>query len=87
MKFSFRIPKKKKGYYIDPRGYYRYSNSNRLVHRHIAAKHVVKRRLKFGEVVHHKNGNKLDNRISNLQVMTWDAHNKLHQKQWEKKRG
>ena len=78
--------KKKEGCYIDHRGYYRYSNSDRLVHRHIAAKYVVKRKLRFNEVVHHKNGNKLDNRPSNLQVMTQGAHHRLHQKQWEKER-
>lgn len=31
-----------------------------------------------GKVVHHKNGDKLDNRIENLQIMTMAEHNKIH---------
>jgi hypothetical protein len=33
-----------------------------------------------GHEVHHKNGNKLDNRSSNLQVMKKSEHRKLHSK-------
>ena len=75
-----------KGYYVDENGYFRYKNSKRLVHRHIAAKYVVRRKLRRDEIVHHKNGNKLDNRPVNLQVMTWDQHSKLHERQWERER-
>ena len=38
------------------------------------------RKLNSDEVVHHKNGDPLDNTIDNLQVMTRSEHAKLHAK-------
>ena len=70
----------RKDYFIDKDGYYRFANSGVLVHRWVAEKHVVGRKLLPGEVVHHKNGNKLDNRASNLEVMTWEQHEAHHKR-------
>lgn len=52
-------------------------NKYKYEHRLIIEK-LIRRKLKSDEVVHHKNHNKLDNRISNLQVMTMADHARHH---------
>lgn len=46
-------------------------------HRYIMEQYLG-RKLKENEVVHHKDENKLNNDISNLEVMTRSEHSKLH---------
>ncbi len=53
--------------YIDDKGYERFCESGKLVHRHVAEKKLG-RKLKGWEVVRHRNGDKLDNRPVNLYI-------------------
>jgi hypothetical protein len=52
-----------------------YAFEHRLV-----AEGKISRPLAVGEVVHHINGNKADNRPENLQVMGWGEHSSHHHK-------
>lgn len=57
-----------------------------MEHHLVMEKHIG-RSIKPGEVVHHINKNREDNRIENLQLMTFSDHMSLHMKErWAKKR-
>jgi len=70
--------------YIDENGYYRFKDSNILVHRWVMEKYTG-RKLNSWEVVHHIDGNKLNNEPDNLRIVTGpksrENHTNIHQKQ------
>jgi len=61
--------------------FYRYkrNQAHKLTteHRYVMEQHLG-RKLSYEEVVHHINGDRKDNRIENLQVMTPSHHRLLH---------
>ena len=70
--------------YIGKDGYKRFTDSEKIVHRHVAEMKLG-RKLKPGEEVHHRNRKKEDNRRSNLWVFpSRKAHTNTHKR--DKKR-
>lgn len=64
--------------YTDPRGYKRYKDSDKLVHRYVAKKKLG-RALRPGEVFHHKDRDKTNNEPRNLWVFKDQAaHDRAH---------
>lgn len=77
-------PNYKKGFHVTEHGYKEVSIENcKKSHRYYAEHRLVmekylKRKLHSEEVVHHINGNKLDNRIENLIVLSREEHAAIH---------
>lgn len=75
-----RSPAFKNGRTVDGNGYVSVSvgrKKRKYEHRMVMESHI-NRKLETNEVVHHKNGNKLDNRIENLVIMYKCAHDRHH---------
>ena len=67
----------------DKTGYYLNSTIRKRLHRYIWEKEVGK--IPKGYHVHHINGNKADNRIDNLSLMTASGHERFHAEEQEAK--
>ncbi len=81
---AFGRKKKKKLFKKNKKGYKLFANSGKSVHRHVAERKLG-RKLRKGEVVHHKNRDKTDNRRSNLQVFkSQKSHHASHKKSKKK---
>ena len=73
---------------VKPSGYVEYTtgkHKHKREHR-VIAERMLGRPLSAAEVVHHKDGNKLNNAPSNLEVMTWREHSSLHASELHKQR-
>ena len=71
-------------FFKDKKGYKRFADSGILVHRYVAERKLG-RKLEKGEVVHHRNRDKEDNRRANLWVFkSQKQHDSAHRR--DKKR-
>ena len=66
-----------KGNYKDKEGYIIDTNTNSKQHR-LYMETIIGRKLELWECVHHINGNKTDNDISNLVIMPMREHTRFH---------
>ena len=69
----WRETKAKQGGYVS----YKKDGKTRYVHRDVMEE-FLGRKLRRDEIVHHKNHNRKDNRVENLELMTNSEHVKMH---------
>ena len=69
-------------YYPSGNGYYKYKN--RYLHRDIVENNIG-RKLKSNEVVHHIDGNRENNALNNLEIISDLAHRRYHGHQRKKR--
>lgn len=74
------LPSLKNGYqqFYDPKHPLAYSNGCVYLHRHMASVYRLGRWVMPTEVVHHKDENKLNNAVENLEVLSFAEHANLH---------
>ena len=64
--------------YAVVRNHPRASKYGYVYHHRIVVENSIKRMIRDGEVIHHVNGNKKDNRVENLVLMTASEHTRMH---------
>lgn len=66
-----------------PHTYHKYLGRH---HHRVVAEEMLGRKLKRGEIVHHRDGNKRNNSPGNLEVMTQSQHMRIHMAEMKYKR-